>query len=134
MYFMGWYTARMNPSCSPDMLAKELGLSRKVAHQINARLVKSGTITAPNALGISKTVEPLAESFKLMQQKAATQAVRAQVKTVKDGVERLGKLAEAPDEGAVEDVQDLEDQVPLEAEEHPAPQDSNDITDPPTSV
>lgn len=36
MYFMGWYTARLNKTCSPETLIRELKLKPDVAHEIFA--------------------------------------------------------------------------------------------------
>jgi hypothetical protein len=63
MYFMGWYTARLNKTCSPDMLVRELNVQADVASEIFNKLVKSRTISAPDALGTSRTLDPLAKSF-----------------------------------------------------------------------
>lgn len=78
MYFMGWYTARMNKACSPDILIRELNLNADVANDIFARLVKNQTVSAPNALGISRTIDPLAENYKRVAENYTKQIVSEQ--------------------------------------------------------
>lgn len=70
MYFMGWYTARMNETCSPEMLVSKLKVKPDVAHEIFGKLVSSNTVSAPNALGISQTIDPLPQRFKVMSARA----------------------------------------------------------------
>lgn len=71
MYFVGWYTARLNKSCSPQVLMSELNVNPDVAREIFGKLVKNNTVSAPNALGISKTVDPLSDSYRQVARKAA---------------------------------------------------------------
>ena len=59
MYFVGWYTARMRKSCSADILVSELKVDGPTARKIFDKLVSNGTVTAPDGLGISRTVDPL---------------------------------------------------------------------------
>lgn len=75
MYFMGWYTARLNKTCSPDFLIRELNVRPDVANDIFAKLVETNTVSAPNALGVSRTVDPLADGYKRMTGKLARRAV-----------------------------------------------------------
>ncbi len=100
MYFMGWYTARLNKTCSPDMLVSELNVNPDVAREIFSKLVSSKTISAPNALGVSRTIDPLADSLARVSGRAAKRIAQEPSKT---GLrERLEKMKQAvgdvPDE------------------------------------
>lgn len=63
MYFMGWYTARLHKTCSPEMLVSKLNVDLDVAKQIFGKLVNSETISAPNALGGEPHGRSLGRSF-----------------------------------------------------------------------
>ncbi len=100
MYFMGWYTPRLNKTCSPDMLVSELNVNPDVAREIFSKLVSSKTISAPNALGVSRTIDPLADSLARVSGRAAKRIAQEPSKT---GLrERLEKMKQAvgdvPDE------------------------------------
>lgn len=110
MYFMGWYTARLNKTCSPETLIRELKLKPDVAHEIFAKLVKSKTVSAPNMLGVSRTMDPLRDTYARVTAKLGERAVPEPRKLVQRDV-----LSEAnPSDG--EDVP-FEDKVDLEAVE-----------------
>lgn len=76
MYFVGWYTARLNKTCSSDVLMSELRVDGETARAIFRKLVKNGTVGAPDALGVSQTVDPLRRTTRRLS-RAATQTARA---------------------------------------------------------
>lgn len=80
MYFVGWYTARMNKTCSPDILISELKVDGQTARAIFKKLIKNGTVTAPDALGVSQTVKPLRHMARKLT-RTAVQTSRATAKT-----------------------------------------------------
>ena len=70
MYFWGWFSARVHDRCSPEMLQNMLKVSPEVAAEVNNRLIRNGAITAPNALGVSKAVDPLYDMYNTLRVKA----------------------------------------------------------------
>jgi hypothetical protein len=64
MYFVSWYIARLQQTCSARSLAAELDLSADVARDVFDRLIASNTVSAPNAAGVSQTRDPLANSLR----------------------------------------------------------------------
>lgn len=60
MYASGAQFARLHGSCSPELLAARFGLPSNVASAINARLIKQGIVTAPNALGLCQSTDKYA--------------------------------------------------------------------------
>lgn len=93
MYFMGWYTARMNKTCSPEMLVSELKVSPDVAKDIFGRLVKNKAVSAPNALGVSQTIDPL------------PQRLSSRIRVPKKAeLEKVSRLQDKLDMPSVEDV------------------------------
>ena len=83
MYFVGWYTARLNKTCSPEVLVSELRVDRKVAREICDRLVKSGTISPPNALGVSRTMDPLVDTMRRANRNTAKRLIKQKLETAK---------------------------------------------------
>ena len=83
MYFMGWYTSRLSKTCSPDFLIKELNVQPDVANDIFAKLVETNTVSTPNALGVSRIVEPLSDSYRRVTGKLARKAVGEKRRVVK---------------------------------------------------
>jgi hypothetical protein len=51
------YARNMN-ACSPAMLMQRFAVSPDMAHALHARLIASGVITAPTALGVSLATQP----------------------------------------------------------------------------
>ncbi len=76
MYFMGWYTARLNKTCSPDVLMRELNLNPDVANEIFSKLLKTKTVSPPNVLGVSRTLDPLTDSYARMTTHLAKETVK----------------------------------------------------------
>jgi hypothetical protein len=110
MYFMGWYTARMRATCSPEMLVKELNVKADVANQIFNKLVETQTVSPPNALGISRTIDPLAKSYKRVARSFGKQMASEQSHTPPQ--ENILERDRLPfDEDAVEDDQSDVDQA-----------------------
>lgn len=62
MYSMGVHHARTLGQCSAVILAENLGVSLDAAKAISTRLIKKGVLSAPNALGISRAINPLSVS------------------------------------------------------------------------
>lgn len=50
---------RKTGSCSPDQLAKHFGLVPETAKIVTNGLIEKGVLTTPNALGVSRAVNPL---------------------------------------------------------------------------
>ncbi|MGH1576184.1 hypothetical protein [Planktotalea sp.] len=97
MYFVGWYTARLNKTCSAELLASELNVNADVANEIFAKLVKTKTVSAPNAIGISRTVDPLADRFARVTGRAAKQMMQEPSKTsLRERIEKVKATLEEP--------------------------------------
>lgn len=110
MYFMGWYTARLRETCSPEMLVRELNVKADVANQIFNKLVETQTVSAPNALGVSRTIDPLAKSYKRVVRSFGKQMAREQSNTPpQENI--LDRDTLALEENAVEDDQNDVDQI-----------------------
>jgi len=58
MYFVSWYTARLSKTCSAGQLVRDFDVDPSVAKEILARLVRDNTVSAPDAFGISRTLNP----------------------------------------------------------------------------
>lgn len=100
MYFVSWYTARLNKTCSPGMLVSELNMAPDVAREVFGKLVRDKTVSLPNAFGISRTLDPLTDSYRQITSQLAKRAVPQQ--PAPDGLGNTGKLpADLFDEDAV---------------------------------
>ena len=86
LYFVGWYTAKLNKTCSPAVLASELNVDPSIAREIFTKLVKNNTVSAPNALGVSQTINPLGDTVRRANGQAMTRVLNEQSKTVKKRV------------------------------------------------
>lgn len=107
MYFVGWYTAKLNKTCSPEVLVSELNVNSDVAHQIFNKLVKTNTITPPNALGISQTVDPLRDTLRRANRQTLKRVVTEKSKTLKR------HMLEASED----DPEINNDEIPVESDE-----------------
>jgi len=58
MFAQGMNYARMAGECSPEILVSQFGMTTDVAQTITSRLVRRGLLSAPNALGVSRFIEP----------------------------------------------------------------------------
>jgi hypothetical protein len=112
MYFVSWYVARINDTCSQDMLMSELNLSRDVAREVFGKLVHTNTVSPPNALGISRTIDPLTHHVAAVGHSAA-QSAPAKMAQATDTPKRISLKIEEPalpntPEETPEPVQDVE--------------------------
>lgn len=108
MYFMGWYTARMNETCSTDLLVSELNVRPDVAREIFGKLVREKAVHPPNALGISQTVDPFSNSIgRISQSTVARKVSRASERA---------KLREFGSEDVLLDEPEAEEQTSQELE------------------
>ena len=125
LYFVSWYTARLNKTCSPQTLISELNMSPDVAREIFDRLVQTQTVSAPNAFGISRTISPLSENLAKITgsaaQEVATKPARPTIASdVHETDLRKGRQSVA-DEGETvtfpeEDLEDLAEDVVAKSE------------------
>jgi hypothetical protein len=110
MYFMGWYTARTSKAVSPQVLVEQLKVTPDVAQELFGRLVANRTVTPPDALGVSRALDPLPRrirpGIRILSEKAQELAGRAK--------ERLGEMLEEEVSPAVEEDR-LEAEVAVEA-------------------
>lgn len=97
MYFWGWFVARSHKICSPEILAKMLKMDAAVADEVYARLLGNGVITAPNAAGISRAVDPLNDAFTTMK-KTVSKRIAETAETGNSAKSRI-KLAGDEDAG-----------------------------------
>ena len=119
LYFVGWYTARLNKTCSPDMLVSELNVGKDVASEIFGKLIQSNTVSAPDAFGVSRTISPLSESYRRMAGKAARRVVSDKATKLKrDALEKAKEFASS-------DAKDAQD-----AAQPPLAQDASVSTEP----
>lgn len=110
MYFMGWYTARLNKTCSLDLLKRELNVDTDVAGEVFQMLVKNNTISAPDALGVSKTIDPLSDSYR-----RATGKLARQIKVERTKAKPSEKLVHAEEREAEDlalDKEAIDDHAP----------------------
>jgi len=54
---------RKTGSCSPEQLAKHFGLVPETAQIVTNGLIERGVLAAPNALGVSRAINPLATTL-----------------------------------------------------------------------
>ena len=102
MYFMGWYTARLNKTCSPETLASELNLDTQTAREICERLIKSGTVSSPNAMGVSRALDPIISIEKRLKHDAAKKVIREKADTF------FKEKLTLQNDNSVEEIQDVE--------------------------
>ncbi len=67
MFGLGAHMARTTGHCSSAMLAQKLGLSSGAANAMQAQLMRTGIITAPNAAGLAAAAQPYMSSASLAQ-------------------------------------------------------------------
>lgn len=114
MYFMGWYTARTSKAVSPQVLIEQLKVTPDVAQELFGRLVANRTVTPPDALGMSRALDPLPRRVRpgsrILSEKMKEMAGRAK--------ERLGEMleeerseAEAPDQALDEAPDAVQDEA-----------------------
>jgi len=108
MYAAGSQFARFHGSCSAELLATRLGISPEAASAINARMIKNGIITAPNALGISRSTDKYAPTPKpeAAGGEKTTERAQRRLNLLEEDVEDLALDAE---DEVLSDDADLDD-------------------------
>lgn len=124
MYASGAQFARLNGSCSPAMLSERFGLPAEVAGAINARLIKNGILTAPNALGVCQSTDKYApkpglqESFDSTNSQPATEETKQTLRMGDDDSEPEQDLTDVPPH---EEIGELDaDNPPSDTDQQPA--------------
>lgn len=123
LYFVGWYTARMNKTCSPEVLVSELKVDGDTARKIFSKLVKNGTVSAPDAFGVSRTIDPLRSNYRRLARNTAKRAVAQTSKPTGQDALKTAKQAIRENEpdiveesrDAVEDQQDTDGEIETDA-------------------
>ena len=91
MYGLGAHMARSTGLCSAEMLSRQLALPPAAARAMQAQLMRSGIITAPNAAGVAVAAEPYMASIRFKLAGTATgRATRRFLRQLTEG-------ADAPD-------------------------------------
>ncbi len=72
MYGLGAHMARSTGLCSVEMLSQKLALPPAAAGAMQAKLIRSGVITAPNAAGLAMATDPYMATIRF---KTATTAL-----------------------------------------------------------
>ena len=115
MYFVSWYTARLNKTCSPDMLVSDLKLNPEVAKEVFEKLVRTKIVSAPNAFGISRTVDPLGKSYAGMATKGVKRAAPTQAKPIEQFdirmVERIAVEKDDQSDAGLDELLDAPDEA-----------------------
>ena len=114
MYFVGWYTAKLNKTCSPEGLAAKLKVDPQVAREIFGKLVQNGTVSAPDALGISRTLDPL------------PRRIRPAARVLSETGERMKRRAKAHLREMLEEDELCIDPAAFDEEEHATKNDNSD--------
>lgn len=123
MYFMGWYTARMNNTCSPEMLVSKLNVDPRVAQEIFGKLIRNNTVSAPNALGISTTVDPLPRAMRSATARVRERAARRLTEHTKEHLRDMLDDADPADVQAPEISAQAGETTAPNGPNAPAPQD-----------
>jgi len=63
MYIWASFVTRVHNKCSPDMLTRLLKIDPAHSAKLYAKMLSDGSITAPNAFGISQSTNPLNQQF-----------------------------------------------------------------------
>lgn len=91
-YNWGAFYARMHGHASPQFFEKQLGMSKDLAVQVHAALVRDNILGAPNAAGIARALDPLTKSPTQLaninaKQRAKRILEKAQEKLIEDPAE-----------------------------------------------
>ena len=105
LYFVGWYTAKLNKTCSPEVLASQLKIDGGIAKEIFGKLVKNGTVSTPDAFGVSQTIDPLRDTARRVRAEVSKRVLDQN----SEHLERVKKLLTEEEEIAEIKVPDTPD-------------------------
>ncbi len=101
MYGLGAHMARSTGLCSPEMLVRKLGLRPDAARAMQAQLIKSGILSAPDTAGMAMAARPYMASLRFKSLGHATgKAARHIVRSLAEAEHSEPAAERAPDQSA----------------------------------
>ncbi|PIB24164.1 hypothetical protein BFP76_02735 [Amylibacter kogurei] len=89
-YSWAAFTARIHDKASPAMFKRQLALSDEMAQHVYDVLLKENVITLPDAMGVSKTLQPFGRSAKRVAHMATQQLEQGSTNSkLRDGVDKI---------------------------------------------
>lgn len=88
---------RKTGSCSPEQLARHFGLVPETAQIVTNGLIEKGVLAAPNALGVSRAINPLPATLAKAPKSSPSQILEKLQETLENAPSD-GEPASTPDE------------------------------------